>query len=175
MILLRHAQSHFNLHFGKTRKDPGIEDPELTDEGIEQARAAAQRLAGTGIGHILCSPYTRTLQTASILSEALALPIEIEPLIREQAYFSCDIGTARSELEARYSGLDFSALEEVWWSPGPESAANLQQRCERFTAKISTAPNLEKTLVVSHWAFIQGLTGQGLKNGQHLKFDPRRR
>ncbi len=174
MILLRHAQSHFNLHFGKTRQDPGIEDPELTEEGFRQARAAPERLATVGFSRILSSPYTRTLQTATILSEALNLPIEIEPLVREQAYFSCDIGSGRSKLAARFSTLDFSGLEEIWWSPGPESAADLQHRCVSFVAKTRTSADTDKTLVVSHWAFIQGLTGEGLQNCHHLTFDPSR-
>ena len=45
MILLRHGQSEFNLHFTATRKDPGIIDARLTPLGHEQAQAAALALA----------------------------------------------------------------------------------------------------------------------------------
>ena len=45
MFLLRHGQSYFNLHFTETRRDPGIEDPELTPLGHEEAEAAAELLA----------------------------------------------------------------------------------------------------------------------------------
>jgi broad specificity phosphatase PhoE len=48
MFLLRHGQSYFNLHFGETRVDPGIEDPELTPLGIEQAAAAAAFVCDIG-------------------------------------------------------------------------------------------------------------------------------
>src|SRR5580692_8646863 len=64
MFLLRHGQSYFNLHFNRTRRDPGIEDPELTPLGVEQARAAAADLADTALTRIIVSPYTRALQTA---------------------------------------------------------------------------------------------------------------
>src|SRR5579862_3611665 len=64
MYLLRHGQSYFNLHFNRTRKDPGIEDPELTPFGVEQARAAAASLAATPLTRIIVSPFTRALQTA---------------------------------------------------------------------------------------------------------------
>jgi len=47
MFLLRHGQSYFNQLFNATRVDPGIEDPELTPLGLEQATAAAARLADT--------------------------------------------------------------------------------------------------------------------------------
>jgi len=45
MILLRHGQSEFNLHFSATKRDPGIPDPVLTPLGHEQAEAAAEALA----------------------------------------------------------------------------------------------------------------------------------
>ena len=64
MLLLRHGQSYFNLHFNKTRVDPGIEDPELTDLGFAQAHAAAARLAQQKLTRIIISPYMRALQTA---------------------------------------------------------------------------------------------------------------
>jgi glucosyl-3-phosphoglycerate phosphatase len=40
MFLLRHGQSYFNQLFNATRVDPGIEDPELTPLGLEQAAYA---------------------------------------------------------------------------------------------------------------------------------------
>src|SRR5580658_617226 len=64
MFLLRHGQSYFNLHFNRTRTDPGIEDPELTPAGIAQARTAASALTDTPLTRIIVSPYTRALQTA---------------------------------------------------------------------------------------------------------------
>ena len=45
MILLRHGQSLFNLHFTATRRDPGIRDAPLTPLGHEQAELAAKALA----------------------------------------------------------------------------------------------------------------------------------
>jgi bisphosphoglycerate-dependent phosphoglycerate mutase len=63
MFLLRHGQSYFNLHFNETRVDPGIEDPELTALGTEQAAAAAAQLAEVALTRIIISPYTRALQT----------------------------------------------------------------------------------------------------------------
>src|SRR6185312_7012184 len=98
MILLRHGQSEFNLHFSATRRDPGIVDPRLTELGHAQAAAAANVLAGERITRIVVSPYTRALQTAAPLAKAFGVPILINPIVRERYAFACDIGTPRTEL-----------------------------------------------------------------------------
>ena len=36
MILVRHGETVFNVLFGKTRRDPGVRDPRLTERGREQ-------------------------------------------------------------------------------------------------------------------------------------------
>src|SRR5882757_10552904 len=81
MILVRHGQSEFNVVYSKTRVDPGIPDPRLTEEGRRQALLAAERLAGRELTLILSSPYTRALQTAQIIAGELDLPIAIEPMV----------------------------------------------------------------------------------------------
>ena len=68
MILIRHGQSEFNVHFSRTGIDPGIVDPHLTATGREQVRQAAEAIqrAGRPIARVLTSPYTRALQTARL-------------------------------------------------------------------------------------------------------------
>ena len=97
MILLRHGQSEFNLHFGATRRDPGIIDPRLTDLGHSQAVDAARQLAHLNLTRIITSPYTRALQTAASVAKELDLPVFINPIVRERYAFACDIGTPRTE------------------------------------------------------------------------------
>ena len=106
MILLRHGQSAFNLHFGATGEDPGIPDAPLTPLGQAQAEAAAAALAGEGIRRILCSPYTRALQTAAPIARRLDLPVTVTPVVRERCSASCDIGTPRTELALAWPALD---------------------------------------------------------------------
>ena len=172
MILVRHGQSEFNVIFGATRKDPGIVDPKLTEEGWRQAEAAGQSLAGKGLSRIIASPYTRTLQTADIIADILGLPIVIDSLIREHAFFSCDIGTPRSILAQDWPQLDFASLPESWWPSDPETEEDVQLRCRRFHRKMAESHDWHEVLVVSHWGFIRGLTGHEAKNGEVLSFDP---
>ncbi len=122
MILIRHGQSHFNVVFSETRVDPGIVDPGLTEEGQRQAGAAAQALADHDVRRILASPYSRTLHTAEIIAEYLGLSVVIEPLVRERCFFTCDLGSPRSELSARWPGFEFGELAEL--EAGPASSAS---------------------------------------------------
>ena len=172
MILLRHGQSHFNVVYGATRQDPGIVDPGLTAEGIRQVEAAAEALRAHDVRRIVASPYSRTLETATIVAERLELEITIEPLVREQAYFTCDIGTPSSELSTLWPGLDFSGLVERWWSEPEESEDALQARCAAFHAGAAELEDWQHLLIVSHWAFIRGLTGSALKNAETIRFAP---
>ena len=172
MILIRHGQSHFNLHYGATRVDPGIVDPGLTDEGRRQVEAAADGLSEHGLTRIVASPYTRTLETAAILAEQLKLAIEVEPLVRERSYFTCDIGTPRSELARLWPEIDFAAIEERWWTDPEESVPALHERCLAFHGQAGELDDWPEVLVVSHWAFIRGLTGTPLENAETLRFDP---
>ncbi|MGH6931594.1 MAG: histidine phosphatase family protein [Dongiaceae bacterium] len=172
MILVRHGQSEWNAVFNRTRVDPDIRDPHLTDEGREQAARAADALAGAGVERLLASPYMRTLQTAVIIAERLNLPIEVEPLVRERTAFSCDVGTERSRLAELWPQFDFDHLDEVWWPAGTESESKLARRCRRFHQTARAMSDWRRIAVVSHWGFIRGLTGLETKNGALVRFDP---
>jgi broad specificity phosphatase PhoE len=172
MILLRHGQSEFNLHFGATRRDPGIIDPRLTELGHTQAREAAEALRGEGIARIVVSPYTRALQTVRPVAEALNLPIEIDPIVRERYAFACDIGTQRSTLEEHWPDHDFSAIGEIWWPQTEEPEASIVARAASFRAALADRHDWDRTLVVSHWGFILSMTGQSVGNGQWLRCNP---
>ena len=114
MFLLRHGQSYFNLHFGETRVDPGIEDPELTPLGIEQAAAAAKQLADQALTRVIVSPYTRALQTAQPVLAIHKVPVKVMSELREQAAFACDIGSPPDLLASRFPHHDFAHLEPKW-------------------------------------------------------------
>jgi broad specificity phosphatase PhoE len=172
MILLRHGQSEFNLHFGASRRDPGIVDPRLTELGHSQAEEAARQLADAGIARIIVSPYTRALQTARPIGALLGVRVQVDPLVRERFAFACDIGSPRAALERDWPEHDFSAIEEVWWPPAEETEASILERAARFRAAVAACADWANTLVISHWGFILSLTGQSLANGQWVRCDP---
>ena len=172
MFLLRHGQSYFNLHFGATRVDPGIEDAELTPLGVEQAAAAAKRLAGKALTRIIVSPYTRALQTAQPMLHVHPVPVTVMQEVREQAAYACDIGTAPDLLASRFPQHDFAHLPAIWWNQGAETTAETSRRALAFRDYMAARDDGATTLLVSHWAFILALTGTSLANGEVLEYDP---
>ncbi len=172
MILLRHGQSEFNLHFGATRRDPGIIDPRLTPLGHAQAQEAATQLTGQGIERIIVSPYTRALQTARPVAAALGLPVTIDPIVRERYAFACDVGSSRTELERDWPEHDFAPIENIWWPAEEEPEPAIVARAAQFRAAVASRRDWTNTLVISHWGFILSMTGQSVANGQWLRCDP---
>lgn len=172
MILVRHGQSEFNVVFSATRTDPGIPDPRLTDLGRRQAKEAAHRLAARTVTRLIASPYTRALETAEIIAAELDVPITIQTQVREHYFFTCDIGTRRSELAARWSQLSFDHLDEQWWPLDKEDEPALAARSAAFRIDASTWPDHTSVIVVTHWGFIRALTGVATRNGEHIPYDP---
>ncbi len=170
MLLVRHGQSQFNVAFAATRQDPGIRDPELTEEGRRQALAAAAELEllrsqGREIRRLISSPYTRALQTVTILAESLGFrDVTIEPLVRERAAFQCDVGAPPAQLKERFPAYRFEHLDDPWWHDHiahgiEETEGALAARAAAFRAAMARDPDWPHTVVVTHWGFIRCLTG----------------
>lgn len=172
MIVLRHCESEFNRLFTATRRDPGIPDPPLSDHGQAQARALAPALGGQNIERIIVSPFTRTLQTAAPLARALGIRPTIHPLIRERAAFSCDVGSPPARLALAWPELDFSGLDETWWTAGIEPPEEVEERAAIFRAEMCASPVWQNTLVVSHWGFLIAFTAASMENGSWRRIDP---
>jgi broad specificity phosphatase PhoE len=169
LIVARHAQSLWNLHFGRTRTDPGIPDTPLTDLGRRQAHALAERLARFEIGRLVASPYRRTLETAAIVAARLGCPVTVEPLVRERNAFSCDEGTPPDLLAELWPDIDFGHVAADWWGRPVESVGALLERARSFRDLACGWDDRREVAVVSHWGFIRGLTGQEIANAGFVR------
>ncbi len=87
--LVRHGQSVWNADGRLQGQRAHIP---LTHTGVEQSHAAARELAARidGQAVLWSSDLVRARQTADVISEALALPIHVDPLLREQSYGSLE-------------------------------------------------------------------------------------
>ena len=171
MLMVRHGQSEFNAHFNRTRRDPGIRDPDLTDEGRAQARVAAQVIAAhESVREIWSSPYRRALQTAEIIAEHLGGRIHtVTPIVGERAAYFCDYGSAPHVLRESFPHLSFDHLEPQWWPDHEEPVSALHLRANRFLTAIAQHAARDGLLIVSHWGFIQAVTGLPVGNCSVVK------
>ena len=154
LLLVRHGQSVWNAE-GRWQ---GQADPPLSALGEEQAREAAPRLAALGFARIVASDLQRARRTAEIVAEALGLPVEVDPDLRE-----IDVGDwtgmTRAEIEARWPG------ELAAWSEGRsestmggESRAHLTARARSTILRVAAeASPGDHVLLVSHGALIRNL------------------
>ena len=169
---MRHGQSHFNLHFGRTRVDPGLRDPGLTELGREQVAAAVPVVRRLEARAIVTSPYRRTLESAEILAETLKLDVTVEPLIGEQAVFTCDIGSPRADLAERWPHLALDHIADEWWPSLTESDIEHERRCHDFRSRMAERGAWQGVLVITHYHVIRRLTGHILQNAGLVRFDP---
>ncbi len=171
MILLRHGQSEFNLHFGATRRDPGIIDPAPHRTRPHPGTEAATSWPASASTRIIVSPYTRALQTAPPVANALGLPV--------LSIRSCVSATPSPAISARpRAELERDWPDTTFSHRGRLVAGRARSRMHRGrsgravprrTGPCRIGPD---TLVISHWGFILSLTGQSVDNGQWLRCDP---
>ncbi|MFL6239114.1 MAG: bifunctional RNase H/acid phosphatase [Actinomycetes bacterium] len=159
-VLLRHGQTELSI--GKRFSGRG--DPQLTDLGLAQAEAAAQRLARRGdIAAVVSSPLSRARRTAEAVAGALELDITVD-----EDFAETDFGD--------WEGLTFAEVRERWpaemaaWladpavaPPGGESFAATAKRALRGRDRVTAAHPAETVLIVSHVTPIKILTQDALQ------------
>lgn len=142
-VFLRHGEAEKDLSKILDYDDLGSG---LTERGREQIRAVAETLKGQGITKIIASPVLRTTETATIVAEALGLPVESDPRIREIHF-----GELRGKPVAEWHAL-MQTPDDLWLTgvPGGETWTQVQQRMVDALEEINCRYRGEKILIVSH-------------------------
>ena len=133
---LRHGETHWNAS-GTTQ---GQLCAGLNETGREQARRAAEALAGEPIARIVASPLERAHETARIVAAPHGLEVETDPALME-----CHLGEHQGGPHGPWLGEYFRGDYDP---PGGETFAVF---CDRVWAAMERAiargPN---TLIVAH-------------------------
>jgi probable phosphoglycerate mutase len=165
LYVLRHGETNYN-RLGLCNDDPG-RDVHLSEAGIAQAQAAAQRLRDTPLQRIITSQLPRTRQTAAIINRYHGVAVESSALLNDirsgfdgQPVADYFAATARDPLHTRANG--------------GESLLDHKARVVRFIEWLKTQPD-DCVLVVAHEetlrvfeARFRGIADQGLRD---LQFD----
>ncbi|HYB46547.1 MAG TPA: histidine phosphatase family protein [Streptosporangiaceae bacterium] len=157
-LLLRHGQTSMSVQ----KRYAGRSDVPLTDLGVQQAVAAAKRLASVGLDAIVASPLRRAVQTAEEVAVATGAPVVTDAGFRET-----DFGA--------WEGLTFSEVRERWpaeltsWladpavaPPGGESFAEVSERVTDALHRVLSAREPRTVLIVSHVTPIKTLVTAAL-------------
>ena len=157
-LLLRHGQTPMSAQ----KRYAGRSDVPLTDLGVQQAAAAAKRLASAGLDVIVTSPLLRAVQTAEEVAAATGATVVTDDGFRE-----ADFGA--------WEGLTFAEVQERWpaemaaWladpevaPPGGESLAGVNERVTAALRRVLAARERQTVLVVSHVTPIKTLVAAAL-------------
>lgn len=114
----------------------GLDGYGLSETGREQARAAAEALAGAGVRALYASPLDRAMQTAAIIGEAAGIEVVPDERLQEWRYWQQWAGMTWDEL--RDKGRE--AWEAYRHDPGSvsegESLTELAERVESWMADV---------------------------------------
>ena len=176
IYLIRHGQSEFNAVYDEGPNDPMIFDPALTDLGRQQAIAARDTVAELGIQHVIVSPLTRALQTASHIFDDKSL-FNVTAGPRELLSHSADVGRAPSALQMDFPDISFDHLPDVWWHQGTlnkdgvplEPRDVFKKRITDFARELDRVTN-RPIAVVGHWNTFMELAGFDMRNCEVRRF-----
>jgi len=157
-VLLRHGQTPMSVQ----KRYAGRSDVPLTQIGVQQAAAAAKRLASAGLDVIVTSPLRRAAATAAEVAAVTGVRV-----VTDEGFRETDFGA--------WEGLTFAEVRERWpaelstWladpdaaPPGGESFAAVSTRVTEALHRLLAGRDGQRILIVSHVTPIKTLVAAAL-------------
>jgi broad specificity phosphatase PhoE len=150
IFLARHGETDWNSE----RRWQGHADRPLNDVGRAQARELAESLADRTIDVVYSSDLLRAHETALIVAERLALPVDVDPGLRE-----VDVGDWSGRVHTEIEGLDPDGYRR-WqeggkgWAGG-ESYEEMGERVVAAVLRLAARHPGETVLIVTHGGSIR--------------------
>lgn len=152
LVLVRHGESTWN----RERRIQGQLDPPLSEQGREQARRVAGRLARRRVEALYTSDLLRASQTAAPIG--VALGVEPRPMKELREIFLGDWeGLRTDELAHRFPQAWDAWTREPSWDvvPRGEGASAFESRVASALDRIFEQHSLGDAIVVTHGGVIQ--------------------
>lgn len=152
--LVRHGETHWNVQ----QRWQGHLDSSLTERGVQQVTALADKLQGTHFDAVYSSDLPRAVASAQILTKHLKIELHTSPLLRERNAGPVEGTTAADRLKQPHIHDRFHAYLQLksiakWdQKPFPDFESNLEV-AERFEAELlclATQHPTHQVLVVAH-------------------------
>jgi probable phosphoglycerate mutase len=152
LLLVRHGETDWNAE----SRWQGQADPSLNALGRQQAEALAGELAGERFDAVYSSDLRRALETATIVSERLAVPVVPLSGLREIDVGSWSGLTVDEVRECLPGGLERLQAHGYGWDGG-ETPDELQRRVVRALREIVAAHPGGRVLVVTHGGVVRAI------------------
>ena len=154
IIIVRHGQTQWNTR--KIRQ--GHLDSELTDKGVAQARALAQRLARESFTALYSSDLGRALHTARMIAAMTGHEIVTDERLRER-HLGVFQGLSGDEIKDKHPEEYrlHRTLGPEYVIPGGESVRQQVARNVDCLDEIALKHPGEKVVVVTHGGVVSGL------------------
>lgn len=151
IFLIRHGETAWNAE----RRLQGHLDIPLNEEGVRQAEALAEALAGETVDMIVSSDLSRAASTARAVAERLGLPLQTDASLRERCFGAFE-GLLYEELESH-----FPEAHAHWLARDPharypdgerraETFAEFAQRAVEAVCRIAETHRGKRIVIVSH-------------------------
>lgn len=156
-ILVRHGETEWN----SGGRFQGQSDVDLSERGLEQAKAVAKRLSETmRIDAIYSSDLKRAHLTALEIAKATGLDVRTSRDLRETDVGQC-AGLSYEEIKERFPDYIEARKRDFGRTrfPGGECMADVEERMVRVVREIVQAHPGQNVVVVSHGAALRILVG----------------
>lgn len=146
LYVVRHGQTKANAN-GLFN---GINEFDLNDRGIKQAKQLAPSLKNIAIDHIFCSPLKRTVHTANILN------VQNKLITLDNRLIERDFG--KYTLQPTDLIADKTALYDKNRNPYQEleSYSSILARINDFIQELATNRKYDHILIVTHGDIVRG-------------------
>lgn len=154
LYLLRHGETEWNIK----KITQGVTDIKLTDNGIIQAKKAANRLLSEEIDYIYASDLSRAYETAKIIGDLLKIDVETDRGLREMNFGGWQ-GLTVEDLVSKYPNehVVWRSQPHKWSIEGAETLLKVQERTLATVNHLRKKHSSKNVLVVSHGAAIKAL------------------
>jgi len=161
LVLIRHAAHELVGHTIVGRAS-GVH---LSPDGVRQAQALAERLAGSAIAALYTSPLERAVETAAPVGARLGLEAALAEELNE-IDFGAWTGRTIAELDRIEAWRRFNVFRSSARIPGGETMVEVQDRLLRLVDRLSAAHPGRTIALVSHGDVIKAALAHYL--GVHL-------
>jgi 2,3-bisphosphoglycerate-dependent phosphoglycerate mutase/probable phosphoglycerate mutase len=155
LVLWRHGETDYNA----AGRMQGHLDSALTEVGWNQARFAVPALARFEPDLVIASDLRRATDTATVLTEAIGVPLRIDKRLRE-THLGDWQGLTGAEVDAGWPGeRDRWRVDATWAPPGGESRVEVAERAAEVVNDLLSEP-VQTVLLAAHGGLITALTAR---------------